>query len=315
MERTDTPRIDAHIDIPWVIHKHGWFDLCRDNKGEISQFDFVRMKRGGLTSAFFALYLSDYKQDALDRQTIDTFINTQIRSIQNQVSCLIATKEWDIQRAVDMGRTPVFLGLEGGRLIHESKERLIELRDMGVRYLTLTHNRNTSWADSATDTPLHKGLSKAGIGFVKLANELGILTDVSHTSHDSAVSAIEHSTLPVIASHSGCFVVKPHPRNLNNSTIRGIADTKGVIHIPLVHKFTGPTISHVIDHIRHVVDLVGIDYVGIGSDLDGALLIEGFSDVAQWGLIEEALDKRNFSSGEIDKILGGNTMRLIKGFK
>lgn len=304
--------VDAHIDIPWVQTKIGRFDLSEDNEGRFSQVDFPRMKEGGLQSAVFALYLSDGMQDQLGKDESLNYIFRQLAFLESQTGCVLVDDPQVAIDTVSVGMVPIFLCLEGGRLIYNDLSLLRAFRTLGVRYLTVTHNRTTDWADSATDLPRHKGLTMFGRNVVHEANRIGVLMDVSHGSEATANAVIDESSLPVIASHSGCHDLTDHPRNLSDNLIRRIAKTKGFIGIPWARRFVGNTWMCVVDHIDYVTQLVGPSFVGVGSDLDGAELVTGITSVASWKrIVTEELADRGFSNPVIADITGGNLLRVF----
>lgn len=304
--------IDAHIDIPWIMTKKGPFELSTNNLGKDSQTDFPRMNIGGLNGAFFALYLSDKMQDEKGYEWCRAEIGHQIARIKNQKNCEIVDRRHDAKIAVLSGLTPIFLGLEGGRLIGTDIDFLNELRASKVRYLTLTHNKNTFWADSATDEPKMYGIGKFGKKVIERCNELGIYVDVSHASDATIRAAIYLSDKPVIASHSGCRSLKDHPRNLPDDLIKAIAKTGGVIHVPFAKKFIGENWFRVADHIDHIIQLVGPNHVGIGSDLDGADMVSGVLSVADWKrTVMQGLNSMGYGDDLIARIAGENTLRLM----
>ena len=135
--------------------------------------------------------------------------------------------------------------------------------------------------------------------------------DVSHGSDETALSIINMSTKPVIASHSGCRALVDHPRNLSDVLIQAIAQTGGVIHIPFARRFIGPSAQGVVDHINYVAQLVGVEHVGIGSDLDGATMADGLEDVSCWSRLRDGLTDAGYGDDDISLILGGNTLRML----
>lgn len=316
-ETPQPPRIpvtcDAHIDIPWVVTKNGAFNLSWNNEGRYSDVDFPRMRLGWLQSAVFALYLSDQIQDKEGREGSLALIMKQIRFLESQKGCTLVEDPDVAVDSVGVGVVPIFLGLEGGRLIYNDLALLGKYRQLGVRYLTVTHNRNTDWADSATDKPYHNGLTLFGAAVVKEAGKLGILMDVSHGSDDVAIQILRESTLPVIASHSGCKKLVSNTRNLTDELIKGIAATNGVVCVPFARRFVGERYQCVVDHIDHICQLVGSDYVGVGSDLDGADMVDGADDVTQWKkVVLNELSHRGFSDDVIADIAGMNLLRVLK---
>lgn len=292
--------IDAHVDIPWQFYKQGPFDLTIDNKGEKSMVDFPRMKLGGLDAAIFALYLSDAVQDRLGTAGSADAIGKQWQEVTCQLN---------------KDSPKIMFALEGGRLINDSLQQLEEYRHIyDIKYLTVTHNFNTSWADSATDISRHDGLTEFGREVVRECERLGIIMDVSHGSDYTCEDILDTSMEPVIASHSGCRAILDHPRNLPDYLIKEIAAWGGVIHVPFARRFIGPDWIDIHDHINHIVDMVGVGCVGIGSDLDGAAMVDGVGGVEDWScvLMDELADN-GYSDDEVVLITGGNTMRVLEG--
>lgn len=278
--------LDLHIDVPWQMLKHGAYSLSI-NQGSKVDVDFPRMKAGGLNSAFFALYLSDVMQDNMSSEEALTGILQQVDLLKHQEGCQIVSS---VEEALSSERVPIFLGLEGGRLIQNSLKQLELFRRLGVRYLTLTHNRNTAWAGSATDSP--KGLASFGRDVIKTCEALGVLVDVSHSSDETFWDVMKVSSKPLIASHSGCRALLDHPRNLTDDQIQAIAGTGGVIHIPFAQRFVGAFKANILKHIDHVIQLVGAEHVGVGSDLDGAAMASGI-DVSQWSAVTNSVSGLN----------------------
>lgn len=312
MEKATSPEpemitIDMHIDVPWQLTKNGFKNIHMDLKDR--DFDMGRARAGGLNAAFFALYTSDHMWETLGPDVCWRITQDQFFSIYQQCG-IVETAREAINFAKE-GGFPVFLGMEGARVIGHRPERLTALVNWGVRYLCLTHNESNDLADSATDLDKHDGLSDLGAEILKEANRLGMITDVSHLSVDAAYEAIELSTGPVIASHSACLALHAHPRNLPTSVMKEIVGTGGVIHIPFVRKFLGDKYS-VADHIDHVGQTFGVHCVGIGSDLDGAILVPEVRGVQDWSFWMEALLKKGYSESDIARIAGGNTLEILK---
>lgn len=285
--------LDLHLDSPWIYTKRG------QTAATVEQ-----MKKGGLDSAVYALYLPDPLQTKIGADAVVQAINAQVAFVN----------ERDEELKKTGGRA--YMCLEGGRLLHQSMDRLRELAKAGIKYLTLTHNYNTFWADSATDDEYHKGLTEFGYRIVKECNRLGVLVDVSHASDKTFWNAIKASERPVIASHSGCRALVNHKRNLTDEMILAIAETGGIIGVPFAKNFVGPLWHSVAEHVDHIAKLVGADYVGIGSDLDGAVLAVGAETAASWDTtVSYSLAIRNYTDLQIDGISGGNALRLFNSME
>jgi membrane dipeptidase len=205
-----------------------------------------------------------------------------------------------------------YLALESARLLGFSHARLKTLAGAGIRYTTFTHNSNNSLGDSATDAPRWKGLSPFGKSMIGWCDDLGVLCDISHASDAAAWVIVEKTKNPPIASHSGSRTLHGHIRNLPDELIRAVADKHGVVHVPFAANFMG--VHSVADHIDYIAQLVGNpNHVGVGSDLDGALMVPECPNVTYWSsIIHMDLQHKGFTDAEIDLISGGNTQRVFE---
>jgi membrane dipeptidase len=248
-------------------------------------------------------------------------------------------------------------------MINDSLQQLRDYAGRGVRYLTLTHFKNNTWADSSTDKPEHNGLTPFGKDVVRELNRLGLMVDISHVADKTFYDAIEVSRAPVIASHSSCREISHHPRNMSDDMLRALAKNGGVVminyHVSFLseefrdasEKKSGDIVAQneaaskkcggdeacstlesaridresmkngtmpmvtwekIIDHIDHAVKVAGIDHVGLGSDFDGATMPFGMDDASKLPRITEALLKKGYSDQDIEKILGGNILRVME---
>lgn len=279
--------VDLHIDTPWMFTKHGPFDLAEG--APHSKVSLPKMKEGGLDVAVFALYLPDYVQDSLGPAL-------SVRKLEEQLSNL---------------RDAPF-AVEGARLLSRDWQWFTELVGKGLKYITLVHNRNNIYADSAMDRPYHNGLSCLGHSLVKECEKHGVLVDISHSSDQTCEAVLEVTEQPVIASHSGCSSVTSHARNLTDSLIESIAKSGGVVGVPFARNFVGSDRCGIVDHIAHLVKIAGVEHVAIGSDLDGARMVDGIEDVSGWGsIVIDGLRERGFKREDVMAIGGGNAARLL----
>ncbi|KJL30208.1 Membrane dipeptidase (Peptidase family M19) [Microbacterium oxydans] len=201
---------------------------------------------------------------------------------------------------------------------------------LGVRYMTLTHNNNTPWADSATDTPQHGGLSEFGEAVVREMNALGMLVDLSHVAESTMHHALRITDSPVIFSHSSCRAVTDHPRNVPDAVLRELKGNGGVLMVSFVPPFVSQgyaawwaagregaappvEIADVVRHFDHARDVAGIDHVGVGSDFDGFDdFPAGLDDVAGFARLREALQNDGWSDTDLDKVWSGNILRVLR---
>src|ERR671939_2055630 len=133
---------------------------------------------------------------------------------------VLATTAADIRRAASEHKIAALMGMEGGHMIDSDLRLLRDYAALGVRYLTLTHFKNTEWADSSTDKPVHNGLTAFGKDVVRELNRLGVMIDISHVSDKTFYDALEITKAPVIASHSSCRAISNHPRNMSDDMLR-----------------------------------------------------------------------------------------------
>jgi membrane dipeptidase len=280
--------IDLHVDYPWQCFKAS---TAWDLRGSsILQVDFPRMVKGGLDSFVAALYLSDGQQTTLGPDKSWNAIKNQIKTCEEYTG-------------------KVLLALEGGRLLNNSETRITELAAHGIRYITLTHNLNTDWADSATDKLTHNGLTARGKSLVRYIQDQRILVDVSHASDATTLDVISQTSVPIVATHSGCRSLVDHPRNLSDALIKLIAETGGLIGIPYATRFVRD-VDGVVLAVDHIAQLTGsVDHIGIGSDLDGAATV--IPDVSTWSQILAPLLDLGYTDDDLAKIKGGNFWRLI----
>jgi membrane dipeptidase len=220
---------DTHADTPQRLF-FDQFDLGkRDSEGCV---DLPRLREGGIGAVFFALWVPveitgpTATQRALD--LLDAVVK-QIKIHSDDLALTTSSKEVRAARAEN--KIAVLLGIEGGHAIDNDLAILREFHARGVRYMTLTHNAATEWADSSNDTPRHNGLTDLGKQVIWEMNELGMLIDVSHVSDATFYDVLEASRAPVIASHSCCRALCDAPRNLDDAMIKALASRGGVIHI------------------------------------------------------------------------------------
>jgi len=244
-----TPLIDGHNDLPWALRQnhgndpHG-VDLTAnlDASTELHT-DIPRLRAGGVGGQFWSVYVpaTMTPPDA----AVATFeqIDTVKRIVAAHPEAFeLATTAADVERIHRRGRIASLIGMEGGYSIDDSLGLLREFFDSGARYITLTHSRTTTWADSATDAPKWGGLSPFGEDVVREMNRLGMMVDLSHVSEETMLDAMRVSEAPVIFSHSSARAVTAHPRNVPDSVLRLMAEDGGVVMVTFVPGFVSETV-------------------------------------------------------------------------
>jgi len=221
--------VDTHDDTPQRFIFEN-FDLGhRDAEGHV---DLPRMREGGLNAIFFSIWTPSAVNGPKGvKRALD-----QIDAVREQVrrhpqDLMLAVTADDVRRAHGQGKIAVLMGVEGGHMIDDDLGLLRVYASLGVRYMTLTHSSNTTWADSSTDQPKSNGLSAFGKDVVREMNRLGILVDISHVSDKTFYDALETSRAPLIASHSACRALCNAPRNMTDDMIAALAKKGGVIQI------------------------------------------------------------------------------------
>ena len=230
----------------------------------------------------------------------------------------IVTDLKGIREAAKAGKHAMIPALEGAYSLDETNaiELLRQYYDLGVRYVTLVWNPANSLG-AGTTGPVDMGLTDLGKEVIDEMYRLGMMVDVSHMNETTFWDTIEYARGPIFASHSSVTALVPHVRNLTDEQIKAVAATGGVVNINFWNTLlsTTPataTISDLVDHIDYIANLVGTDYVGLGSDFDGAAMPVDLPDASHLPLITKELVVRGYSSHDIDKIMGLNTLRVMK---
>jgi len=220
---------DTHADTPQRL-LFDQFDLGpRDTEGCV---DIPRLREGGVGAIFFALWVPVEIRGAAATERARGLLGAVLRQMElHRDHLVLATTAAEVRKAREGNRIAILLGVEGGHAINNELGLLGEFRARGVRYMTLTHNAATDWADSSNEAPRHKGLTDFGKEVVGEMNRLGMLVDISHVSDQTFYDVLKTSRAPVIASHSCCRAICNVPRNLDDEMIRALADGGGVIHI------------------------------------------------------------------------------------
>lgn len=357
---TDALLIDGHNDMPGNIldkklNSNPGFSLY-DEQPEL-QTDIPRLRKGGVNAQVFVAYISpDHIRTGGGNQACLEQIELIHQLAQSHSDTLeLATSAADISRIAGQGKIATLIGVEGGHAMENDLDNLERYYELGARYMTLTHNETTDWADASYDAPRHGGLSSFGEKVVKKMNKMGMLVDVSHASDDTVRDTLRVSKAPVIASHSSVRAICPSRRNLTDELIKGIADTGGMVMVNFFPMFLVPEggaieqayidqslalrsrklspaqfreemdtweeqqppmprcyVGQLVDHIEHIVQVAGIDHVGLGSDYDGITYgPEQMPDVSGFPYITQELLNRDFSKEDVKKILGSNFLRVL----
>jgi membrane dipeptidase len=238
------PLVDGHNDLAWEIRDQFGGDPARARLAEpvpTTQTDFPRLDAGGVGAQFWSVYVpATFAGDAAVTavlQQIDT-VRRMVRDYPDRLE--LALTAADVERIFARGKIASLMGAEGGHAIASSLGVLRALYELGVRYLTLTHNSNVDWADSATDVPRAGGLTDFGREVVREMQRIGMLVDLSHVSADTMSDALDVAQAPVIFSHSSARALCDHPRNVPDEILRRLAWNRGVCMVTFVPYFVSP---------------------------------------------------------------------------
>nr|WP_198655444.1 dipeptidase [Streptomyces geranii] len=234
------PVVDGHNDLPWALREQVRYDLgARDiatHQGAHLHTDLPRLREGGVGAQYWSVYVRSDLPDAVPAtlEQIDCVRQLIARYGSELRPALTAA---DMEAGRREGRIASLMGAEGGHSIANSLGTLRQLYELGVRYLTLTHNDNVAWADSATDEPGVGGLSEFGREVVREMNRLGMLVDLSHVAATTMRHALDTSVAPVIFSHSSSRAVCDHPRNIPDDVLERLPVNGGMAMVTFVPKF------------------------------------------------------------------------------
>jgi len=254
---SQTPLIDGHNDLPWEIRERYKSDVAAINLSadtrhlptEAGQAAFMtdipRLRAGHVGAQFWSVWIPVSTQgfEAV-QMTLEQIDLVKRMSAQYPADFAMAYTAADIRRIHKSRKIASLIGIEGGHQINNSLAVLRQMYDAGARYMTLTHSTNTAWADSATDTPTHHGLTPFGIEVVKEMNRVGMLVDLSHVSADTMKAALAVSQAPVMFSHSSARALNDHPRNVPDEVLRAVAANGGIVMV----NFAPPYVSAARNH-------------------------------------------------------------------
>jgi membrane dipeptidase len=235
------PLIDGHNDLPWEIRQHidgggdlDAYDLTSRTPGHT---DLPRLRAGGVGGQFWSVYVPAEIGGGFARMQLEQLDLARRMIAQYPGDLVLCRTAEEVERAFAAGRIASLLGMEGGHVLEGSLGALRAFRDLGAAYLTLTHNRNTEWADSATDEPVHGGLTDFGRAVVREMNRTGMLVDLSHVAPTTMADALDVAAAPVIFSHSSARAICDVARNVPDDVLARLPENGGVCMVTFVAGF------------------------------------------------------------------------------
>jgi membrane dipeptidase len=235
---TAGPVVDGHNDLPWALRELG------DPEPDLAageprlHTDLPRLRAGRVGGQFWSVYVPcSFPPDEAVTAVFEQIARVHRLVERYPEDLQLAVTAEEVAAALGAGRVASLMGAEGGHCIASSLDVLRELRRSGVRYLTLTHNQNTEWADSATDAPVHGGLTDVGRAVVAEMNRIGMIVDLSHVAPTTMRDALAATSSPVLFTHSCARAVTDHPRNVPDDVLEALPGNGGVCMVTFVSRF------------------------------------------------------------------------------
>ncbi len=303
--------LDTHCDTPMFFPQNVDFG-SRDPRILV---DLHKMTEGRLDATIMVAYLPQPTERP--KQFADNiFDKIEVMVARNSDYLALARTPEELWSNKYAGKKSIMLGIENGIALDGDLKNLRHFKDRGIVYVTLCHNGDNEICDSARGNQTHGGVSAFGAQVISEMNRLGIMVDLSHAHEKSFYDALELSKMPIVCSHSSARALCDHPRNLTDDQMRALAQKGGVAQTTLYHGFLKKdgeaTILDAMAHLEHAIDVMGIDHVGLGTDFDGDGGIRGLADASELLNFTRQLLARRFSRQDIQKIWGGNFLRVMQ---
>jgi microsomal dipeptidase-like Zn-dependent dipeptidase/anthranilate/para-aminobenzoate synthase component II len=306
--------LDTHCDTPMFFPQNVDFGT-RDPKLLV---DLHKMTEGHQDATIMVAYLPQTMPltEHPKQYTDDIFDKIEAIVAKHSQHVAIARTPDDLWQHKHQDKKSIMLGIENGHALEGSLDNLRHFAQRGIVYMTLCHNGDNDICDSARGEHTHNGVSAFGREVISEMNRLGIMVDLSHAGEKSFYDALELSMTPIVCSHSSCRALCDHPRNLTDDQMRALAQKGGVMQVTLYHGFLvkdgEATLDDAMRHLEHAIEVIGIDHVGLGTDFDGDGGIRGLASSAELLNYTRELLKRKFSETDIQKLWGGNFLRVMR---
>ena len=319
--------LDTHCDTPMFFPQDVNFGT-RDSRLLV---DLPKMTEGRLDATIMVAYLPQPKAGETFPQKVSFPVNgprEYADLIFNKIEAIVAnhSDRLALARTPDelwrnklSGRKSIMLGIENGLALEGNLSNVEHFAKRGVVYITLCHNGDNDLCDSAKGEQTHGGVSDFGAKVIAEMNRLGLTADLSHAHEKSFYDALDISRTPIVCSHSSCRALCDHPRNLTDDQMKALARKGGVCQITLYPGFLRQdeqaTILDAMAHLDHAIRVMGIDHVGLGTDFDGDGGVPGLADASELTNFTRQLLARRYNDEDIQKIWGGNFLRVINNNK
>ena len=315
--------LDSHCDTPMFFSEGFTADMFAQRTDKVL-VDLPKMREGFLDASIMVAYLKQGERDAeslLAATAKADRILTQIEEMvaANCTTVDIAYTPADIARLKRAGKKAIMLGIENGYAIGKDLSQLEHFAKRGIVYMTLCHNGDNDICDSAKGNAEHGGLSPFGEKVVQEMNRLGIMVDMSHAAESSFYDVLQVSQRPIVCSHSSARALCDHPRNLTDEQMKALAQKGGVAQVTMYNGFLRTdgqaTILDAVEHLNHMVNVMGIEHVGIGTDFDGDGGVPGMTNASEVINFTRRLLQERYTEEQIQMIWGGNFLRVMEQVK
>ena len=315
--------LDTHCDTPMFFPQ----GIDFGSRDERILVDLHKMTEGRQDATIMVAYLPQPQLGETFSSKVDFDVNgpmeyadlifDKIEELvdKNKRYLSIARTPADLYADKRQGRRSIMLGIENGLALNGQLQNLNHFAQRGIVYMTLCHNGDNDICDSARGCNTHHGVSQFGQQVIREMNRLGIMVDLSHAAEKSFYDALDISSEPIVCSHSSCRALCDHPRNLTDAQMRALAAKGGVMQVTMYNGFLvkdgEATVVDALRHLEHAIKVMGIDHVGIGTDFDGDGGIRGLASSSDLVNFTRQLLARRYSERDIQKIWGGNFLRVM----
>ncbi len=344
---TEPPIFDGHNDVLSKLHRAGGISQAKTFvTGRDGHIDIERAKSGGLGGGFFAIYVpspmdADFSFEEMTRAQYDLPLPDEIScadalpvvlaqaailfELEKRDALKVCATVEDIRTCLSENKIAAIMHIEGAEAIDPEFHALEVLYNSGLRSLGPVWSRPTIFGDGVpfrfpSDGDIGAGLTEHGLNLVKRCNELGVLVDLSHLNERGFWDVAKHSTAPLVATHSNCHAITPHSRNLTDKQLAAIAESDGMVGVNFAVAFlredgrmlTDVPLSQVLRHMDYLLDHLGEDRVGFGSDFDGAEVPDDIADAAGLVNLRTAMRAHGYGEALMEKLCHKNWLRVLE---
>lgn len=310
--------LDTHCDTPMFFGQ----DIDFGRRDPQLRMDLFKMQEGHLDAVIMVAYLKQLERDEQSLLAATVKADGLLDGIEQMVAAhsdavAIAYTPDDLYRNKALGKKSIMLGIENGYAIGKDLSNVERYRKRGIVYMTLCHNGDNDICDSAKGNNEHGGVSPFGEQVIREMNRVGMMVDLSHAGDKSFYDALDISSTPIVCTHSSARALCNHPRNLTDDQMRALAKAGGVAQVNIYCDFlrengSEASVVDAIHHLNHIVEVMGIEHVGIGSDFDGGGGVPGLNDASELISFTRHLLRQRYSEEDLRLFWGENFLRVMR---